>query len=616
MVWLYLGLDSLSYGMSLFLLASGLTMIFGLMRIINLAHGSYYLLGSYLGIYLYRLSGSFVLAALGASLAVSAIGIGMERFLLRRLRHEVLAQVLLTFGSLFVFADVALWIWGGTPLFMDKPAALAFSFHLGDRTYPAYRIFLIATGLALALFLWWLQDATRLGASIRAAVDDDLMASCIGIRVPQLRIVVFGFGALLAGFGGVVAGPLVGAYPGADLDVLLSSFVIVVIGGLGSLKGAFVGSLIVGFIDTFTKSLLPDFAMFSVFAPMAILLAFRPTGLFGSTASGQTSNIEDQPRVSIFEPSSQGRRGVVLVALGLATALAIAWPMLVPGFFVTLLTTAFIWALAAFGLNLIQGFAGLPSLGHAAFFGLAAYLAGILTVRASVSMPTAILAATAAAAVLAALFGLAVLRTRDAYFMLLTMALALMVWAIAFKWHEVTGGDDGLRGIVRADAWGVPFSSRVGFFYLCGGLLGTTVGLVTLLLKTAFGYALVGARDNERRMAALGYNVWQYQYLAWIMSGTITGLAGTLFAFHNGLVNPSAVSVVSSANMLIMVILGGSSTLLGPVVGALAITFLENLTSTLTERWLLVLGTIYILVVLLAPNGVMGWLRRKEATTP
>ena len=279
--WIIQILNGVSFGMLLFLLAAGLSLIFGLMKVLNLAHGSYYLLGGYLGLTVLRFTDSFLLALLGAALGITLLGILMERWILRRIYGEPLRQALLTFGFLFIFADIALWIWGGNPQTLPKPQPFTGSIRMGAIVFPSYRLLVIAVGLVIGLALWWLQEKTRLGAMIRAGVDDAEMAKGMGINVSFLFSVVFALGAFLAAVGGILGGVFVGVYPGADFEVLLLAFVVVIIGGLGSLKGAFVGGLVVGLIDNFGKAIVPEFALFTVFVPMAAILAIRPTGLFG-----------------------------------------------------------------------------------------------------------------------------------------------------------------------------------------------------------------------------------------------------------------------------------------------------------------------------------------------
>ncbi len=279
--WILQTFNGLSYGALLFLLASGLSLIFGVMRVVNMAHGSYFLLGGYIGLTVVLRTRSFVMAMVAGTVAIALVGIGMERLFLRRLRGQELGQVLMTVGFSLIFQDLALLIWGGDPYNLPVPAALGGALRVGGMVFPIYRIFIMGVAVAVGLGLWLLLDRTRVGAMIRAAVDDGEMAEGVGINVPRISLVVFGLGAALAALGGVVGAGFLGVYPGADSEVLPYAFVVVIVGGLGSLPGAMVGSLVVGLLDNFGKALFPELAYFTLFAPMAVILALRPTGLFG-----------------------------------------------------------------------------------------------------------------------------------------------------------------------------------------------------------------------------------------------------------------------------------------------------------------------------------------------
>ena len=280
--WAIQILNGVSFGMLLFLLAAGLSLIFGLLRILNLAHGSFYILGAYVALSTVNAAGSLLVAAAAGTAAVVVLGVLMERVLLRRLPREELPQALLTFGVLLIVGDLSLAIWGGGPQTLPRPTILEAPVRLGPVVFPSYRLFVIGVGAVVGLGLWFLQERTRLGAMLRAAIDDAEIARATGIDVSKLSTGVFAFGAALAALGGIIGGPLLGVYPGADFEILLLAFVVVIVGGLGSLKGAFVGALLVGLLDNFGKALFPQLAMFTIFAPMAIILAVRPSGLFGS----------------------------------------------------------------------------------------------------------------------------------------------------------------------------------------------------------------------------------------------------------------------------------------------------------------------------------------------
>ncbi|MBI3090791.1 MAG: branched-chain amino acid ABC transporter permease [Candidatus Tectomicrobia bacterium] len=279
--WLTQTFNGLTFGMLLFLLAAGLSLIFGLMRIVNLAHGSFYLLGAYLALTVSQLTGSFLLAVLGAAAVVACLGIVIERLFLRRVQNQELPQVLLTFGFIFVLEDIALWLWGAIPTLLEKPVLFAGSLQIGGIVVPSYRILIVVVGLLIAAALWALQSRTRIGAIIRASVDDEEMARGLGINTPRMFTWMFALGCFLAALGGVMGGALVGMYPGAGFEILVLALVVVIVGGLGSLRGAFIGSLLVGLLDNFGKALFPELSLFTIFAPMAIVLAVKPTGLFG-----------------------------------------------------------------------------------------------------------------------------------------------------------------------------------------------------------------------------------------------------------------------------------------------------------------------------------------------
>lgn len=266
----------------LFLVASGFTLTFGLMRVVNMAHGGYYLLGGYVGLSIAEATGSFALAILGGGAAIAALGFLIDRFLLRHTGENHLAQVLLTVGVAFVIGDVALKIWGGDSLKVPVPPFLRGAVELpGGLVYPTYRFALIVFGLGVAAVLWVLYRRTQLGALVRAGVDDREQVSATGIDIDRLFIMVSGLASFLAGMAGVVGGAFLTLYPGAEWEILIVALVVVIVGGLGSLEGAMVGALIVGLLDAYGRWLLPEFSYFVLFGPMAVLLLLRPRGLFG-----------------------------------------------------------------------------------------------------------------------------------------------------------------------------------------------------------------------------------------------------------------------------------------------------------------------------------------------
>lgn len=279
--WIIQTLNSLALGGLLFLLSSGFSLIFGLMRIANLTHGALFMLGAYVGVSILKVVPNLWAAALLGGLAVALFGGLLERFILRKLSGNSLGQVLVTLGFAFMIADLCLILWGGDPIPVPTPPELRKPLVIGGVSFPTYRLAVVVIAVVTAIALYLLMERTRLGAMIRAGVDDMQMARAVGIPVSKLFTLVFCLGAMLAGAGGIIGGPILSAYPGLDGEMLPLALIVVILGGVGSLVGAFVGSFIIGFIYTFGIALMPDLAYVILFLPMIFVIAFRPRGLFG-----------------------------------------------------------------------------------------------------------------------------------------------------------------------------------------------------------------------------------------------------------------------------------------------------------------------------------------------
>jgi branched-chain amino acid transport system permease protein len=278
---LFQALNGLASASGLFLVGAGLSLIFGVMRIVNLAHGSYFLLGGYVALTVIWTTGSWLLALPLAALSIGVVGLLMERFFLRPLGFDPLRQVLLTVGCAFLFQQAALDIWSGNNFDITPPQELTKSIVVGGLYLPLYRIFMIGTALAIGVVLWLIMEKTRMGAAVRATVDDAQMARGVGIDTSRISMLIFSLGAFLAALGGVIGGAFLGVYPGLDFEMLPLAFAVVIIGGMGSLGGAAIGALLVGLADNFGKALFPEISYFTLYAPMALILAVKPTGLFG-----------------------------------------------------------------------------------------------------------------------------------------------------------------------------------------------------------------------------------------------------------------------------------------------------------------------------------------------
>ena len=299
------------------------------------------------------------------------------------------------------------------------------------------------------------------------------------------------------------------------------------------------------------------------------------------------------------------------ILAGFALSLVLLSHALSP-YWVGLVTEALIWALFAMSLDILMGYAGLPSLGHGAFYGVGAYVAAVHFLRVGPDLWSSLAFGVVAAALLSVVFGFLALRTTGVYFLMITLALAQVVWGVAYSWRSVTNGDDGLRGIKREGLTVGPLDLGVtgDYFLFVLGVFVVAAAILLVVVRSPFGYTLQGIRESSDRMDALGYHVWRFKMIAFVVAGAFAGLAGVLFAFNKSHVSPEVMSVVPSAEVMLMVIFGGAGTLFGPIIGAFAIVFLSYWVSDLTERWNLILGIIYVLVVVFAPDGITGVLER------
>lgn len=274
-------LNGITYAFILFLLASGLSLVFGVMGIVNMAHGAIYMFGAYLGLAAVGRFGSFPLAILSAVIGAALIGLFLERVFLNRLYKKLNEQTLLTLGIVYIASNAALWIWGSVPKIGRVPSFISGSFNVGQYLFSYYRLDLIGVGLAVFFFLWWLQDKTRVGARVRAGMDDKEMTIGLGINYAVIASAVFIVGAAMGGLAGYLAAPLLGVNTAISMDIFLYSMIVIVVGGIGNIQGALLGSLIIGLFDTFGKVFFPDFAVFTVYLIFTIMLLVRPMGLLG-----------------------------------------------------------------------------------------------------------------------------------------------------------------------------------------------------------------------------------------------------------------------------------------------------------------------------------------------
>jgi branched-chain amino acid transport system permease protein len=588
-------LNGLAGASSLFLVAAGLSLIFGVTRIVNFAHGSLYMLGMYLAVWLSPKVGFWVAVPL-AALAVGVLGLAVETLLLRRIyRAPELFQLLATFALVLIIRDFALWAWGPEDQLGPRAPGLTGATSIAGGLFPQYNLFLIAIGPLAFVLLHLLLTRTRWGILIRAATQDREMAAALGVNQRLLFTSVFTLGACLAGVGGALAVPREPANLEIDLALISDAFVVVVVGGLGSIPGAFLAALLIGEVKAFCIALgYSKLTLAIEFVVMAVVLVLRPWGLLGRPQGESRGPVAaEQPlRFTSLEKT----------ACAAALVLLVATPMFSGPYALVLLTDILVFALFAVSLHFIMGPGGMTSFGHAAYFGIGAYTAGILVLRAGVPAEIALLLAPLAAAAGALVFGWFCVRLSGVYMAMLTLAFAQIAWSIAFQWDRVTGGSNGLVG-VWPPQW---LAGRTTYYYLTLLLCAVCIRFLWRASLAPFGYALRAGRDSPLRAEAIGIGVRGRQWAAFAIAGLFAGLAGALFAFSKGSISPETLSVPRSVDGLAMVLLGGIQTLSGPVWGAALFTWLQDAVSREIAYWRAALGAVLLALVLVFPQGLAG----------
>ncbi len=596
-------LNGLASASSLFLVAAGLSLIFGVTRIVNFAHGSLFMLGMYVAVALAPPLGFWWSVPL-AALAVAAFGALVEALLLRRLYGAPeLLQLLATFALLLVIKDFTLWAWGPEDILGPRAPGLAGAVSIAGRRFPEYDLFLIVFGPLVLGVLWTLLTRTRWGTLVRAATQDREMAGALGVNQRWLFTSVFALGALLAGLGGAVQIPREPATLAIDLQIISDAFVVVVVGGLGSIPGAFLAALLIGEIKSFCIGLgYSKITLVVEFIVMAVVLVLRPWGLLGRMPAQVRGAGALEPPLLL--PS----RGLLAALAALAFGLALV-PAVQTGYTLVLLTDILLFALFAVSLHFIMGPGGLHSFGHAAYFGLGAYGAGLLVHKGGVPMELALAVAPWLAALGALVFGWFCVRLSGVYLAMLTLAFAQIAWSVIFQWDAFTGGSNGIVGI-----WPAPWlSSKTAYYYLTLAACLGGIALLWRILYSPFGYAVRAGRDSPLRADAIGIDVRAWHWAAFTFAGLFAGLAGALYAFSKGSISPEALSVTRSVDGLVMVLLGGIQTLTGPVWGAVLFIWLQDAVARGIDYWRAVIGGVILLLVLAFPQGVTGFLRERFA---
>ena len=619
--FLFQALNGLAGASSLFLVAAGLSLIFGVTRIVNFAHGSFYMLGLYVSYSVVAHwspawapwvghTGAYFLSMVLAALSMGALGALVEVVLLRRIyQAPELFQLLATFALVLVLQDTTLWLWGAEDLLGPRAPGLEGAIDVLGRRFPTYDLLLMVLGPLLLGALWWLLHRTRFGMLMRAATQDREMVSALGIHPAHLFTVVFALGCALAGLGGALQLPREPANLALDLATIGDAFVVVVVGGMGSVSGAYVAALLiaqikalciaVGTVDLFGVSFaFSKLTLVAEFVVMAVVLLVRPWGLLGKPQAVARHSAANIPPVRLLSVRQQ----LGVMALLLCLASLPLWLAHTSYVFV-LAIDVLIAVLFAASLHLLLGPAGLHSFGHAAYFGVGAYAAALWVTRWQGDMLAALLWGPLLSALVAAPIAWFAVRLSGVYLAMLTLAFAQIVWSVCFQWDSYTGGSNGLTGVWPSAV----LQNKAAYYILCLAVVSACLFLLRRSVMSPFGYALRACRDAPQRAEAIGIQVQRTQWLGFVLSAALAGLAGVLFAFSKGSISPDVLGIAKSVDGLVMVLLGGLHSMAGPVVGAVTFTALQDVLVRSTDYWRAVLGAAILLLVLVFPRGLSGW---------
>ncbi len=581
------------------LLSMGLAVIFGLLNVINVAQGSFYMLGAFVAWMLLQWLGlNFWWALAIAPAAVALLALAVERGLLRWVYHlDHLYGLLLTFGLMLVIDGLMNHYFGAAGRRYSIPPALTGGFDLGFMFLPYYRAWIVVVSIALCLATWFAIERTKLGSYLRAATENPTLVRALGVNVPLLMTGTFMVGSAMAAFAGVLAAPIYQISPHMGANLIIVVFAVVVIGGMGSILGSAVVGVALGVLEGFTKFLYPQASNLVVFLVMILVLLVKPAGLFGRETSAMPHALVGAGG----EPLVSAGRLPVLLA-GAVALLAVAPFMIYPVFLIKLCC----FALFACAFNLLIGYGGLLSFGHAAFFGSAAYIAAHAAKEWGLTPELAILTGVASGAVLGLLFGLVAIRRQGIYFAMITLALSQIVFFLALQ-MPFTGGEDGIQSVPRGYLFGLfDLESNFAMYYFVAAVFLLGFLAIYRISYSPFGAVLQAIRENPARAISLGYKIDQYKLVAFVLSAALSALAGSTKAIALQLATLTDVHWQMSGEVILMTLLGGMGTLLGPVVGAILVVTLHDYLATANVPVPVVIGAVFVACILLFRRGIVG----------
>jgi branched-chain amino acid transport system permease protein len=596
------------------MMSLGLAIIFGLLNVVNFMHGAQYMMGAFTAWMLLQWLGIGYGAALViAPLVVGLSGMAVERLFVRRLYHlDHVYGLLLTFGLTLVVEGLYRKAFGSAGVPYANPMPGGFRTALGY--LPYYRLWALSASLLVCLATWYTVEKTKLGAYLRAAIERPDLVRGFGINVPRMVTLVYGFGVALAGLAGVFAAPIYNVSPLMGSNLIIVIFAVVVIGGMGSIKGAIVTGYLLGLAEGLMRYYYPPLSDTVVFIIMAAVLIVKPAGLFGKGVIAQHASIAPGRRTG-DAPGLRGRLSWLLLAVSVA-ALVLAPFVMYPVFLIKVLC----FAVAASAVNLLLGYMGVLSFGHAMFFGFSAYAAGHLAKVWGLPPEWAILGATLASVALGAVVGLIAIRLQGIYFAMSTLALAQMVYFFCLQ-VPFTHGEDGIQAIPRGVVFGVwDLKSDVSAYFFVLLICGAAILAIARLVHSPYGRIVAAVRDSEPRAVSLGYDAARYKLAVFVFSAGITGLAGATKAIAVQIASLTDVGWQMSGEFLLMTLVGGLGTIAGPILGALALISMETYMAELRDWVTVAQGVVFFVVVLAFREGIVGslrglWRRRETMTT-
>lgn len=615
-----------AYGLVLFVIATGMSLTLGLMRVVNMSHGAIYMFAGYCGIAAYTATKNWFVAIIVGALVGAALGAILEIGFLRRLYKHPTYQVLLTIGVINILNNVAQWIWGGQPMTAPIPSFLVGGFKMGSFTVPWIRVFMLAFGAVMCVLLWLLQDKTRIGAMVRAGMDNREIAASVGINNKLIFTGVFILGSMVAGASSMIGGTVTGVGAGTAWSVLLNSIIVVVVGGTGSIQGALLGGLIIGIANAFGTVYLPNLTPFLMYLILIIVLLIKPSGLLGRKVDVNKAIEADLEKTGAKGHGDPMPRAEYVIRNGRLTAKMAAFraipyaafilfmvlcPLFMKPVTLSMLSKCMVFALFAASLDVVMGYGGMRSFGHAAYFGLGGYTVTLLYTHLQfTNFWLVAIAVIVVCAIAAAIISYFTLKFSGTYFLIVTMAFGQLLSAVATKAISFTGGNDGQSGYRPKLGWSIKWDQGK-LFYLVLIVFVICFILLKVIMHSSFGRSIVGVRENEGRMKALGYNTWSTKYMACIIAAIFAGIAGMMYAYTYMIMTPTDLDLTTSAKPMLMVIMGGGGTLWGPAIGGFIITLFETYAGNLApERWPLMLGLLYVVCVLFLRGGVSPYLVR------